>query len=133
MNKYSSHIQNQPMLVGALDDGHKAVKWATDYILEVYTAPAELYGQVDPGDVNHAYWGRPEGTTMARPAYKINPSRQGKLASRSFFPTSKSQLSSGESAACAKLSSSSSLLTPSLRTQFKDSVIPSSLFFMSLF
>nr|AGP76418.1 endo-beta-1,4-glucanase [Nasutitermes sp. NpEG] len=62
---------------GALDDGRKAVKWATDYFLKAHTAPNEFYGQVGQGDEDHAYWGRPEDMTMARPAYKIDMSRPG--------------------------------------------------------
>ena len=90
------------MLAGALDDGRKAVKWATDYFLKAHTAQNEFYGQVGQGDVDHAFWGRPEDMAMARPAYKIDTSRSGKLASRSFFFTSKSQLSSAESTTCVK-------------------------------
>jgi hypothetical protein len=90
------------MLAGALEDGRKAVKWATDYFLKAHVAPNEFYGQVGRGDLDHAFWGRPEDMTMERPAFKIDTSRPGKLASCSFFPTSKSQLSSGESTACAK-------------------------------
>jgi len=70
-----------PILVGALDDGRKAVKWATDYFLKAHTAQNEFYGQVGQGDVDHAYWGRPEDMTMERPSYKIDTSRPGKLAS----------------------------------------------------
>nr|AAK12339.1 cellulase [Coptotermes acinaciformis] len=62
---------------GATDDGRKAVKWATDYLLKAHTAATELYGQVGDGDADHAYWGRPEDMTMARPAYKIDASRPG--------------------------------------------------------
>nr|AGP76406.1 endo-beta-1,4-glucanase 1 [Globitermes sulphureus] len=62
---------------GALDDGRKAVKWATDYFIKAHTAQNEFYGQVGQGDVDHAYWGRPEDMTMARPAYKIDTSRPG--------------------------------------------------------
>jgi len=49
-----------PMLVGALDDGRKAVKLATDYFPKAHTAPNEFYGQVGQGDVDHTFWGRPE-------------------------------------------------------------------------
>jgi len=90
------------MLVGALDDVLKAVKWATDYILKAHVAPTKFYGQVGKGDVDHAFWGRPEDMRMPRPAYKIDTSRPGKLASRSIILTSMPQLSSGESTACAK-------------------------------
>ena len=83
----AAHVSNtQPMLAGALADGRAAVKWATDYFLKAHTAPNEFYGQVGQGDVDHAYWGRPEDMTMPRPAYKIDTSRPGKPASCSFFP-----------------------------------------------
>nr|ADB82658.1 endo-beta-1,4-glucanase [Odontotermes formosanus] len=62
---------------GALDDGRKAVKWATDYFLKAHTAPTELYGQVGKGDLDHSYWGRPEDMTMSRPAFKIDASNPG--------------------------------------------------------
>jgi hypothetical protein len=102
MKKYSLHTHTKPMLVGVLDDCRKAVKWATDYFLKAHTAPNEFYGQVGQGDLDHAYWGRPEDMTMPRPAFKIDTSRPGKLASSSIILTSMSQLSSGESTACAK-------------------------------
>nr|AGP76414.1 endo-beta-1,4-glucanase [Macrotermes carbonarius] len=62
---------------GALDDGRKAVKWATDYFLKAHTHATELYGQVGEGDVDHSYWGRPEDMTMSRPAFKIDASNPG--------------------------------------------------------
>jgi hypothetical protein len=95
MKEYSFYIQTQPMLAGALDDGRNTVKWATDYFLKAHTAPNEFYGQVGQGELDHAYWGRPEDMTMARPAYKIDTSRPGKLASSCIILTSMSQLSSG--------------------------------------
>jgi hypothetical protein len=102
MNKYSLHIQTQPLLVGATDNGRKAVKWATEYFIKAHTATNEIYGQVGRGDLDHAYWGRPEDMTMSSPAFKIDTSNPGKLASRSFSLISKSRLSSGKSTACAK-------------------------------
>jgi hypothetical protein len=90
------------MLAGCLDDGRKAVKWATDYFLKAHVAPNEFYGQVGLSELDHDFWGRPEEMTMERPAFKIDTSNPGKLASLSFFPTSKSQLSSGESTSCAE-------------------------------
>jgi hypothetical protein len=126
VNKYSPHVQTQPMLAGALDDGRKAVKWATDYFLKAHTAPNEFYGQVGQGDVDHAYWGRPEDMTMSRPAFKIDTSRPGKHASR--FSSPHLSLSYPQ-----QNQQSFSVLTPSLRTQFTDAVIPLSLFSTSLF
>lgn len=90
------------MFAGALEDGRKALKWATDYFLKAHTAPTEFYGQVGQGDLDHSYWGRPEDMTMSRPAFKIDTSKPGKLASSSFLPKSKFQLSTSTSTACAK-------------------------------
>ena len=74
------------MLAGELENGRRAVRWATDYFLKAHIAPNELYVQVGRGDLDHSFWGHPEDMTMARPAFKIDTSRPGKLASRSFFP-----------------------------------------------
>jgi hypothetical protein len=71
----------QPLPADALDDGRKALKYATDYFLKAHTAPTEFYGQVGQGDVDHAYWGRPEDMTMDRPAYKIDAAHPGILES----------------------------------------------------
>nr|AXQ39851.1 beta-1,4-endoglucanase [Mastotermes darwiniensis] len=62
---------------GALDDGQKAVKWATDYFLKAHVSDNEFYGQVGLGQADHDYWGRPEDMTMARPAFKIDTSNPG--------------------------------------------------------
>ena len=102
MNKYSLHSQTQPTLIGALADGRKAVKWATDYFLKAHVAATVFYGQVGQGDLDDGFCGPPEDLTMARPVYKIDTSNPGKIASRSFFLTFGSHLSSGESPACAK-------------------------------
>jgi len=121
-----------PMLAGALDDGRKAVKWATDYFLKAHTAPNEFYGQVGEGDLDHVFWGRPEDMTMPRPSYKIDTSRPGKLASCSILLTSMSQLSSGELTACSKrfvILSSETFIS----RHFTDAVIPGTVFLMSLF
>jgi hypothetical protein len=73
------------MPAGALADGRRAVRWATDYILRAHTAPNKFYGQVGLSDLDHDFWGRPEDMTMERPAYKIDTSNPGKIASRSFL------------------------------------------------
>lgn len=62
---------------GALSDGLKAVKWATDYFIKAHVSANVLYGQVGEGGPDHAYWGRPEDMTMSRPAYKIDTSHPG--------------------------------------------------------
>ncbi|XP_021935330.1 endoglucanase 11-like, partial [Zootermopsis nevadensis] len=51
----------------ALEDVRKAIKWGTDYFIKAHVSQNELYGQVGQGDVDHAYWGRPEDMTMSRP------------------------------------------------------------------
>ena len=90
------------MLAEALDDGRKAVKWATDYILKAHTAPNEFYGQVGRENLDHDFLRRPEDMTVPRAAFKFGTTKPGKLESNSFFPTFQSQLSSAESTACAK-------------------------------
>ncbi|XP_021941322.1 endoglucanase 7-like, partial [Zootermopsis nevadensis] len=62
---------------GALADVRKLIKWGTDYFIKAHVSQNELYGQVGQGDVDHAYWGRPEDMTMSRPAYKIDTSHPG--------------------------------------------------------
>jgi hypothetical protein len=75
-------INKLPLPAGALDDGQKAVKWATDYFLKAHVSDNEFYGQVGLGQADHDYWGRPEDMTMARPAFKIDTSNPGNLASK---------------------------------------------------
>ncbi|KAK8384973.1 hypothetical protein O3P69_014502 [Scylla paramamosain] len=62
---------------GELANVRAAVKWATDYFLKAHVAPSVFYGQVGIGDLDHAYWGRPEDMDMYRPAYKITESKPG--------------------------------------------------------
>ena len=40
---------------------------------------SDLYVQVGDGDIDHAYWGRPEDmpNDMKRPAWKITPQKPG--------------------------------------------------------
>ena len=54
-----------------------AVKWGTDYIIKAHVSAEEFYCQVGNGDVDHAYPGRPETMTVARPAYSLTPFRPG--------------------------------------------------------
>jgi hypothetical protein len=63
----------------ALDDGRKAVKWATDYLLKAHVSENELYAQVGLGLLDYLTWGRPEDMTMGRPAYKIDKSHPGNI------------------------------------------------------
>ena len=43
------------------------VKWASDYFIKAHVAPNKFYGQVGDGNIDHAYWGRPEEMTESRP------------------------------------------------------------------
>jgi len=54
-----------------------SIKWATDYLIKCHTAPNEFWGQVADGDVDHAFWGRPEEYPAARPAWKIDQNNPG--------------------------------------------------------
>ena len=60
-----------------LEDGRKAVKWATDYFLKCHVEAHKLYGQVGLGDLDHNSWGRPEDMTMERPAFYIDEANPG--------------------------------------------------------
>lgn len=62
---------------GEMANVRAAVKWATDYFLKAHVAPNVFYGQVGLGDLDHAYWGRPEDMNMYRPAFKITKSKPG--------------------------------------------------------
>ncbi|XP_076049348.1 endoglucanase A-like [Oratosquilla oratoria] len=55
----------------------EAVKWATDYFIKAHVSDFVFYGQVGNGELDHAYWGRPEDMTMKRPAYKITKDKPG--------------------------------------------------------
>jgi len=63
---------NKTMFAGALDDGRKALKWATDYFLKAHIATTVFHGQVGRADLDHEYWGRPEDMRMKIPAYRID-------------------------------------------------------------
>ncbi|XP_076065257.1 endoglucanase E-4-like [Oratosquilla oratoria] len=62
---------------GEWDHMKEAVKWATDYFIKAHVSPFIFYGQVGLGDLDHAYWGRPEDMTMERPALKITKEKPG--------------------------------------------------------
>ena len=53
------------------------LKWATDYFIKCHTAPNEFWGQVADGNVDHAFWGRPEEYPSPRPAWKIDANNPG--------------------------------------------------------
>jgi hypothetical protein len=60
-----------------LSAAQRMVKWATDYFIKAHVAPNQLYVQVGDGNIDHAYWGRPEQMTMPRPAFFISTSNPG--------------------------------------------------------
>jgi Glycosyl hydrolase family 9/FG-GAP-like repeat len=67
---------------GQIDEVMTAIKWGTDYILKANVTNAvgettAFWGQVGSGAVDHAFWGRPEDMTMARPSYKIDTLNPG--------------------------------------------------------
>ncbi|XP_070574807.1 uncharacterized protein [Ptychodera flava] len=55
------------------------LRWATDYFLKCHTDENTFYAQVGDGDIDHAYWGRPEDlpATMSRPAFSVTSSKPG--------------------------------------------------------
>merc|ERR1719315_471123 len=55
----------------------KCLKWSLDYFMAAHTSDNELIGQVGNGDVDHAWWGRPEEMNMHRPSYSISTSKPG--------------------------------------------------------
>nr|AMH40370.1 glycoside hydrolase family 9 [Medauroidea extradentata] len=61
----------------ALEDGRKAVKWATDYFLKCHVSEFEFYGQVGQGQLDHDFWTLPEDMTEERTPYKITSSAPG--------------------------------------------------------
>ena len=65
------------IMTGQMSHMEAAVKWGTDYFIKAHTEENVLYGQVGDGDVDHAYWGRPEDMTMNRPAFKITTNKPG--------------------------------------------------------
>ena len=57
-----------------LDD---ALKWSMDYFMTAHASEFELVGQLGDGGLDHAFWGRPEEMTMARPAFRITADAPG--------------------------------------------------------
>nr|AMH40381.1 glycoside hydrolase family 9 [Ramulus artemis] len=62
---------------GSLEEGRKALKWATDYFLKAHVSENVMYAQVGSCSLDHDYWGRPEDMTEARPAFMINTTHPG--------------------------------------------------------
>ncbi|XP_046580062.1 endoglucanase E-4-like isoform X2 [Haliotis rubra] len=54
------------------------IKWPLDYYLKCWIPKSQtLYAQVGEGNDDHHFWGRAEDMKMARPAYKLTPSKPG--------------------------------------------------------
>nr|BAD01504.1 cellulase [Haliotis discus hannai] len=54
------------------------IKWPLDYFLKCWIPKSQtLYAQVGEGNDDHHFWGRAEDMKMARPAYKLTPSKPG--------------------------------------------------------
>ncbi|XP_071111805.1 uncharacterized protein [Haliotis cracherodii] len=54
------------------------IKWPLDYYLKCWIPASQtLYAQVGEGNDDHHFWGRAEDMKMARPAYKLTPSKPG--------------------------------------------------------
>ncbi|XP_046572617.1 endoglucanase E-4-like isoform X1 [Haliotis rubra] len=63
---------------GQLDQMYDMLRWPLDYLLRCWIpSKEEYYVQVGDGGPDHAYWGRPEDMTMARPAFKVTASKPG--------------------------------------------------------
>lgn len=55
------------------------IRFTADYLIKCHTAPAEFYGQVGSGSLDHSFWGPAESVEafMARPFAKIDASHPG--------------------------------------------------------
>jgi hypothetical protein len=67
---------------GQLDEVLDAIKWGTNYLLKAHKTDSNgkttaFWGQVGTGELDHAYWGKPENMKMARPAFKIDRQKPG--------------------------------------------------------
>ena len=62
---------------GQFENGLKAVKWGTDYLMKCYSSPNKLVGQVGKIENDEQYWGRPEDMKVSRPVYFINETAPG--------------------------------------------------------
>ncbi|XP_002735749.1 endoglucanase A-like [Saccoglossus kowalevskii] len=59
------------------DEALIQLKWPLDYFIKCHVTREEFYFQVGDGDLDHAYWGRPEQMDMARPSYKVDRDTPG--------------------------------------------------------
>ncbi len=73
-DEYAETQQTAPLL--------EVLRWGADYLMKCHVRNADgstaaFYGQVGDGDLDHAYWGRAESMTMARPSFKIDAASPG--------------------------------------------------------
>jgi len=62
---------------GQLEWLDNCLKWSLDYFMAAHKSDTELVGQIGDGNTDHAFWGRPEDMTMARPAWSITAGSPG--------------------------------------------------------
>ncbi|MFM7205621.1 MAG: glycoside hydrolase family 9 protein [Planctomycetaceae bacterium] len=62
---------------GLLDEMLDTLKWGTDWIIKAHPEPNVFYAQVGNGSADHSFWGAPEVMAMARPAYRLDPTKPG--------------------------------------------------------
>ncbi|KAI8767218.1 FMRFamide [Biomphalaria glabrata] len=61
-----------------LNQMYDSIKWPLDYFLHAWNPSTHtLTVQVGDGNADHAWWGRPEDMTMARPCQTVTTSRKG--------------------------------------------------------
>ncbi|GFO24172.1 endoglucanase [Plakobranchus ocellatus] len=63
---------------GQLDMMYDMIKWPLDYFLKAWDPTSkQLTVQVGDAGMDHAFWGRPEDMTMARPCKVVNSNNKG--------------------------------------------------------
>jgi len=63
--------------LGELQNARDQIRWVSDYFLLCDSDANELYAQVGDGHADHAFWGRPEHMTMARPSFALDTGKPG--------------------------------------------------------
>ncbi|CAL1532027.1 unnamed protein product [Lymnaea stagnalis] len=72
--QFSAGYQNASQLTAMYD----MIKWPLDYFLKAWSpSKSQLVVQVGDGGADHAYWGRPEDMTMARPCKTVSAATKG--------------------------------------------------------
>lgn len=63
---------------GQLNEAYKAIKWATDYLIECHTGRNTFVVQVGDITLEAKYWGRPEEMDYNRPIFEANSTYPGR-------------------------------------------------------